>query len=195
MNPFKRSKTPSPVLTGQVLLLIDWDNLWYSLMSRFGVGEMNIENRIQTLMDWTKESVGELCGGHGFVFAPEHLSLLHRQIFVDRGLKLMTCTKLHLKEPRLNPKSQKMESEIDTVDETIIWFAKMMVGHQNFKTLCLVSGDNDYLPLFEEMRKLGIKRALVAPTIDSLAKNKKFIKCVDENPVTKKRMLLILDKI
>ena len=190
----------------QVLLLIDWDNVWCSLLNRFGIGEMKIEGRIEGLMKWTREKVGELLGteilegklvqGHGFVFAPEHLSVIQQQICVERGLRLMTCPKIHLKELKQNRKSGKMETEADTVDESIIWFAKMMVKNSKLiKTVCLVSGDNDYVPMFEELQRLGVKRALIAPTLDSLSKTKELINCVDENPITHEKMLLVLDQI
>lgn len=183
------------VIAKEVLLLIDWDNLFFSLFDRFGAESMLIDRRIATLMKWVKENVGELLGGYGFVFAPEHLTFFHQQICVQNGLKLMICPKRQLKEPKRNRKTGEMETEEDTVDETIIWFATLMMRHPNFKFVCLVTGDDDYVPLFEDMGKHNIKRALIAPTVDSLSRTKGLIDLVDRHPVTHKRMVLRLDKV
>ena len=183
-----------PAKTEQVLLLLDWENFWYSLLNRFGVGEMGVEHRVKALMEWAK-TIGELLGEHGYVFAPEHLSAIHQEICVNNGLRIMTCPKKNLNEPRANPKTGIMETRVDTVDETIIDFAKMMIGHKNFKTICLVSGDNDYVPLFQKLKDHGIKIALAAPTTDSLSRTKKLLNLVDKNPTTGKKMLLMLDGV
>ena len=87
-----------------------------------------------------------------------------------------------------------MEEE-DTVDETIMWFAKTMVRHPNFKFVCLVAGDNDYVPLFKELGRHRIYRALVAPTRDSLAKTKELVELVDKHPTTLKKMSIRLDTV
>ena len=178
----------------QVLVLFDWENFWYSLFNRFGIGKMDVDHRIKGMMKWAKEK-GDLFGGHGFVFAPEHLSSIHQEICLNNQLYLITCPKKNLLIGKRNQKSGELETRVDTVDETIVEFAKMLVGHPNFKTLCLVSGDNDYVPLFEEMGKRGIKRALAAPTIDSLSRTQDLIKLTDANPITGERMILILDQI
>jgi hypothetical protein len=171
----------------QVLLLIDWDNLFFSLVNRFGKVEyIRIETRLKILIDWIKEEIGELVGKYGFVFAPEHLSLFHQEICINCGLKLITCPKRQLNN---------IGAQEDTVDETIIWFAKMMTGHFDFKTICLVSGDNHFVPLLEELKEQGIKIALAPPTADSLARTKELIDLVDINLQTGKRMLLMLDGI
>jgi len=184
----------SPVETGQVLLLVDWDNFWYSLFTRFGIGKMNIEDRIRALMGWVK-TIGGLWGGHGFVFAPEHLTSIHREICVNNGLWLVTCPKKQLTEPRRNRKSGRMETKADTVDETLVNFAKMLTGHPRFKTLCLVSGDNDFVALFQFMHERGVKTALAAPTVNSLARTQELIKLVDEYSFKHGKMLLMLDNI
>jgi hypothetical protein len=181
----------------QVLLLIDWDNLFHSIASFFeSVEEIRIEDRIAKIREWVDCEVGPLLGGHGFVFAPEHLSLAHQEICVKHGLKLVICPKKILAEPERNPKTGQMENEHDTVDETIIWFAQMMITNTAFDTICLVSGDNDYLHLFKQMKVYGKKRALVAPTNNSLAKNGDdlLVEQVDINPANRKMMLVLVDK-
>lgn len=184
---------PSPEPANQILLLFDWENFFYGLFNHYGSAEMYIERRIEGLMRWTK-GIGELLGDRGIVFAPEHLSSIHQEICVKNGLWLMTCPKKHLNHAERNLKSGKLEIRVDTVDETIIRYAKAMVGHPKFKTICLVSGDNDYVPLFQEMGQLGIKRALAAPTLESLSKTKELINLADINPRTNEKMVLILDK-
>lgn len=197
-TPSLFSATAKKVLLLKVLLLIDWDNLFYSLFSRFGADEMRIEHRIKRLMDWVEKEIGELLGGCGIVFAPEHLTHLHQQICARNKLKLMICPKRQLASPQRNPKTGEMETTKDTVDETIIWFVKTMVCHPNFKFLCLVTGDNDYIPLFKEMAKHDIKRALVVPTTDCLSKTKgliNLVNLVDEHPTTLRKMSFRLDNI
>lgn len=186
-----------PLLTAmarQVLLLIDWDNIFYGLSNRFGIEEIQIEKHIKKLVDWTKEQVGELLGGYGFVFAPEHLSHFHQQICVNNGLKLIICPKRHLLEPRVNPKTGETTNIEDTVDETIIWFAETMFCHPNFKFICLATGDRDYIPLLKQAEKHGIKRALVIPSLNSVSNKKELIRLTDRHPTTLKRMVLRLDK-
>ena len=183
----------SSAVAKQVLLLIDWENLFYSLYSFFGPDKMRVESRIERVVEWVKKEIGELLGGYGFVFAPEHLTYLHQQICVKNNLKLMICPKRQLAIAKRNPKTGDMETEEDTVDETIIWLAKTMVRHPNFKFVCLVAGDNDYVPLFKELGRHGIKRALVAPTRDSLSKTKELVELADKHPITLKQMSLRLD--
>lgn len=183
-----------PLKDEQVLLLIDWDNVWYSLMTRFGIASMDLEGRLKRLMEWLPKNAGKLIGGKGFLFAPEHLSPIQRQNCVDLGLTLITCPKRDLQEAKLNKKSGKMEMQQDTVDETIIWFAKTMAGHPNFNTLCLATGDKDYVPLLDEMKKQNIKIALAPPSLASLARDKELIKRVDLSPITGKIMLFRLDE-
>ncbi len=187
----------SPLLSAtakQVLLLIDWENFFYSLHSFWGPDKMRIEKNIERIMRWVANEIGELFGSHGLAFAPEHLSFFHQQICVRNGLKLMICPKRQLMTPKMNPKTGDMETEEDTVDETIIWFARAMLRHPNFKFVCLVAGDNDYVPLFMELERHGVKRALVVPTRDSLSKTKELVELVDKHPITLKKMSLRLDK-
>ena len=179
--------------TKQVLLLIDWENFFYSLYSFWGPDKMRLESKTERVVEWVKKEIGELLGGYGFVFAPEHLSFLHQQICVRNRLKLMICPKRQLIVPKRNRKTGDMETEEDTVDETIVWFARVMLRHPDFKFVCLVAGDNDYVPLFRELGRYGIKRALVVPTRDSAAKSKELIGLADKHPATMKRMSLRLD--
>ena len=179
---------------GKVLLLVDWDNLFISLMRKFRPEKLNIEHRIKILMRWTSK-IGELLGGRGFIFAPEHMSFAYKDLCVACGLQLIICPKKTLSKPEPNPKTRRMESVVDTVDATIIWYADMMLGHKDFKTICLVSGDKDYVPLFEKMRRCGIRRALAVPTTKSMATDRAIENLVDLNPITGKKMILRLDQI
>ena len=195
-----------PQAAGDVLLLVDWENLWYSLLSRYSgrVEETHLEKRLEKMIAWLggrrrllgAELVGEnLTEGHGFAFAPEHLNQIHREILTDQGFWLMTCPKKLLKEAREKPKSPgEMETRVDTVDQTIIDFTLMMTGHNDIKTVCLVSGDRDYIPLLEELGRRGIKRALVPPTVDSLARDVKITRLVDRDPKTNRKMIQWFDK-
>jgi len=190
----RRSTSISAATAKKVLLLIDWENLFFSLAWYFGVSEVRLEDKISKLMKWVKDEVGELLGGYGFVFAPEHLSHFHQQICVQNGLRLIICPKRRFEKPKMNKKTGEMVLEEDTVDETLIWFAETMLRHPNFKFVCLVSGDNDYVPLLKEMGRHCIKRALVAPTRDCLSKSKELTELVDKHPTTLRRMSMRLDK-
>lgn len=168
----------------KVLLLVDWDNVFHSLFNDFGADRMNLEYRFEKLIEWVTNSVGDLLSSNGFIFAPEHFNAYHRQICVKNKLKIVIC-----------PKRQTEAQIEDTVDETIIWFGKMMIKHPDVKFLCLVSGDEDFVPLLEEAKKNGIKVALVAPTINSLSTNKTVVRLVDNNPKNRKKMILRLDRV
>lgn len=181
---------PIPVDTNnpKVLLLIDWENIFFSLFSKLGPDRVNLNERFRNLVEWTNNEIGELFGKSGFLFAPPHFSAYHQDICVRNQLKIMICPK------RKIILSQKSDLE-DTVDETIVWFAIMMIKHPDIKFLCLASGDNDYVPMLEEVKRLGVKIALIPPTINSLSKSKKLVKLVDINPRTNKKMILILDQL
>ncbi len=177
----------------QVLLLIDWDNLFISLYEHFGAKEMRIEKKLEMIVRWVKEEIGELLGGYGFVFAPEHLAVLHQQSCVDNGLRIVICPKRPLEKPKRNLKTGDLIEVEDTVDETIIWFTKTMMRHPNFGFLCLVTGDSDYIPLLKEVERYSIKRALVFPTRRCLSESKELVRLADKHPKTLKIMRLRLD--
>lgn len=185
-----RKNKPPPLLTvGKVLILVDWDNLFYSLFDAFGV-EINLDYRLEKLMEWIKTEIGEILGDKGFVFAPEHLSPLHQQACVENNFKLIICPKRDVRDEQ-----GRLIKEEDTVDETIIWFGQMMMRHQDVRFICLVSGDDDFVPLFEEVPKYGVKRVLIPPTIGSLSKSKALIRLIDKHPMTDKKMILMLDQV
>lgn len=173
----------------KVLLLIDWDNLFLCLCRRFKA-KIYLEYRIQKLMEWLQSEIGEILEGYGFVFAPEHLSYFHQQTCVRNGLRLITCPKRKAKDNEKKP-----EKEEDTVDETLIWFGKMMMHHPDVGIICLVAGDNDYVPLMQEAQRQNIKIALAPPTIDSLSRSKKLLNLADRNPKTGRRMVFMLDSL
>ena len=183
-----------PIITaGKVILLIDWDNLFFRLFERFGGEEIHLEARIKKLLDWVKQDIGPLFGDCGFVFAPEHMALVYQEMCAKNNLRLMVCPKRKLATPKINPKTGILIKEEDTVDESIIWFAKTMISHPDFKFLCLVSGDSDFAPMLKELRENGIMRALAVPTIDSLSRTKQLIGLADKHPATQKKMLFRLD--
>ena len=163
----------------KVLILIDWDNLFICLQEKFGA-EMRIEERLQALTEWIKTEIGEIFKGWGFVFAPDHLTIIHRDIFVKNNLRLMIC-----------PKEQVGGTQKDTVDETLIWFGEAILDHPDIGFICLVSGDADYIEFLEKAKRAGIKVALAPPTINSLSRN--LLDCVDIHPKTGKKMILRLD--
>lgn len=195
---FVRRKIAKPAssvaATGKVLLLIDWDNLFFCLYDMFKTN-MQLEHRLKKLIEWLQKDIGELFGGHGFVFAPEHLAIYHQQICVQNNLKIIVCPKRELKEPKPNPKTGKLMNKEDTVDETIMWFGKLMIKHPDIKFVCLVSGDDDFAPFFEEVESSNVKRVLAPPTINSLSSSKRLIKLADKHPDTAKKMILMLDAV
>lgn len=86
-----------------------------------------------------------------------------------------------------------MQTIFDTVDETLIRFAKMMSEHPKVGYICLVSGDGDYTPMMHEITKYGIRRALAVPTIGSLSPD--LAKLIDVNPNTGRKMVFRLDTL
>lgn len=177
-----------PEIATQVLILADWDNIFLCLYNVFRA-EMRLEYRIKKMMEWIKSDIGEIFGGYGFMFAPEHLSVLHQQLCVENKFKLITC-------PKRQSRNELGEiATEDTVDETIIWFGRIMLYHPHIKFICLVSGDDDYVPLMQEAEKYGIKRVLVAPTIDSLSRSKNLIRLADKHPKTLQKMILRMDTV
>lgn len=178
----------------KVLVLIDWDNLFLCLHNRFA-RQMRIEYRIQKLLKWVQKEIGEIFEGYGFVFAPEHLSTIHQDMCTDNNLRLFTCPKRQLDKPKKNLKTNKMVTEEDTVDETLMWFGKIMMSHSNVGFICLVAGDDDYVPLMKEAKKQNIQRVLIPPTLDSLSRSKRLVRLADKHPITKEKMILRLDTL
>lgn len=172
----------------QVLVLGDWDNIFICLFEKFK-NEMRLGHRISATMEWIQNRVGQIFGGYGFMFAPEHLSVIHQQLCINSGFRLFTCPKREVRD-----KSGNIGTE-DTVDETIIWFGEIMLKHPDTGFICLISGDDDYVPLLEDAGKLGVKRALVAPTLASLSRSKTLIRLVDKHPITGRRMILRMDNV
>ena len=195
---FRHRKIASPSLSsaakGKVLLLIDWDNLFFCLFDMFKTN-MQLEHRLKKLIEWVQKDIGELFGGHGFLFAPEHLAFYHQEVCVQNNLKIIVCPKRTLEKEKLNPKTGKLMKEEDTVDETIIWFGRLMMRHPDVKFICLVSGDDDFVPFFEEAGSCNIKRVLAPPTINSLSRSKRLIRLADKHPDTLKKMILMLDAL
>lgn len=105
----------------------------------------------------------------------------------------MICAKKYYADGKFNEKTGKLDKWVDTVDECIIRFARELVAHPKFKIFCLIAGDSDYVPLLKDLKKHGIKVALVAPTADSLGGE--LLNYVDVNPANRKRMVLYLDEI
>ena len=163
-----------------VLLLIDWDNLFINLFNDLGHENVRLSKRFEYLLAWVKEHIGELLGGHGFVFAPEHLSHYDRSICQTHGLKIFICPK----------ENQRQGRKRDTVDETIIWFAQLMADHPDLRYLCLVSGDSDYIDLLRDVKKRGIKVALGIPTINSFSRLAQMPKLADIGLKGQKMILL-----
>ena len=192
----KQRKTPPPksAVPEKVLVLIDWDNFFLCLFNRFKK-EIRIEWRIRELLEWVKVEIGEILEGCGFVFAPEHLNVFHQEVCVNNNLVLFTCPKKKLQTPINNPKTGMPETEVDTVDGTLMWFGRLMMKHPDVGFICLVAGDDDYVPLMEEAERMNIGRVLAPPTIDSLSRSKRLVRLVGRHPKTGKKMLLRLDTL
>lgn len=171
----------------EVLLLIDWENVFYSLFNDFGPDRINLDYRFKKLMEWIKTKLGEPLGGWGFIFAPSHFSLYHRKICTQNKMRIMIC-------PKEAPK-KKGEKARDTVDKTIIDFGNVMLKHPDVGFICLVSGDEDFVPLLVSSKKNNVKIAIVAPTLNSLSTNQVIVKLIDCHPETGEKMALRLDQV
>jgi len=182
--PFSRKQPPRQ--SGKVLLLLDWDNIVYGLLERFGLQGMDLEVRIKKLNNWVLSEIGTPLDGFGFVFAPEHLNAIHQAICVRNNMRLITCPK---KEAQIGSKPE------DTVDATLMWFSDLMLKHQEVQFVCLVSGDEDYEPMVKGVKKAGVKMALVTPALRSLSNQGGLSRFADNHPVTGKKMFISLDTL
>jgi len=205
--PFKKALPPEiSTVKEQVLLLLDWENIRIPLSEVFGYEDIRIKDRLTALIKWAKgignlwghgviDRFGKISDGHGFVFAPTHLNGPDEDMLNKLGFIIVICPKQTLDKPRVNNKNGNWETIVDTVDDTIIDFALATTACQcTVKTLCLASGDKDYIPLFKEMEKRGIKRALAPSTNQSIARNRELPNMVDRHPVTHKKMIYMLDQ-
>lgn len=166
----------------KTLLCFDWDNFFGSLFRDFGPDNVRLEERVDKIFSWVNTEVGKIISIGGFVFAPEHLNILHKRIFLKHDFNFLICPK--------------KEGGQDVVDENIISFCEWAMKHPEVGYLCLASGDNDYFPLFEKAGKLGVKRALVVPTLNCLAKipkGKRLVDLIDSHPLTGRKMVLRSD--
>jgi hypothetical protein len=176
----------------KILLLIDWENLFYSLCDILGPIDMQLEQRIKKMMEWISVEVGEVFAG--FVFAPEHMNSIHQRICTELGFTFIVCPKKYLTVSQLNPKTGFMINILDTVDQGIIDFGTMMTGYSEFNTVCLVSGDSDFIPFLKLLKKHKKRIALVAPTTYSLSQDKQMENLADLSPKTGNIMFLKLVK-
>lgn len=167
----------------KVLLLIDWDNVFLNLFKDLGPNEIRFEERIDGIRHWLESNAGKIFGGHGFVFAPEHLSSYYQEVCRDSGLKIIICPK---EKSETGPKK-------DVVDENIIWFAELLADHPDLSWICLASGDSDYVPMLKRMKEKGKKIALAIPTLNSYSRLSEMASLADK--VKNKKMILLLDSI
>ncbi len=195
-NWIKKKITPSPlpIRGDKVLLLIDWDNFLMGLQTRFAPDEVKISYRIEKLMTWVKGTCGELVEvdgkKKGSVFAPEHLQPFYQDICVANKLHLNICPKKKVADNN---------GSMDSVDEEIIWFGKLMLRHPDIGCICMVSADQHFLPFLREAKGKRLKIAIAIPTKNSLTKQKSTIKqmlsLVDANPITGRKMFVEVDKL
>lgn len=195
-NGTKNGALPKAII-GSVLLLIDYDNLVLSLHNSYPSPHlMRIEYRLTKMMVWIRENLGLLFGaeevdrgikdGRGFLFSPEHITSARQTLCNELGLQIMVC-------PKRKQAERGKTIEVDTVDESLLWFGKNMIQHPAITTLCLVSGDHHFIPLLLEAGTRGIKRVIVSPAIGSLSAE--ITEYADRDPKTQKRLILRLDEL
>lgn len=196
MWPFctkKKGAPRFPLRNRKVLVLVDWENLFYCLYQKFQSNDARIDYRIKKLIEWIRTEIGETI--YSVVFAPDHMSDDQRKMMASNGFKIHFCPKRKLDKPERNPKSGLMENVRDTVDEELIAFATMMMKHPDVGYICLVSSDGDFTPMMEEARKHNIKRVLAPITIGSLSRSQKLVKIIDTHPFTLKKMVFRMDTV
>jgi hypothetical protein len=178
----------------KTLVLWDWDNFLMGLQTRFAPDEVKLSSRIEKLMTWIENECGELVevGGKekGFVFAPEHLQPFYQDICVVNRLHLNTCPKRKIADEN---------ESMDSVDEEIIWFGKLMLRHPDIGCICIVSADQHFLPLLREAKESGLRIAVAISAKGSLSKQKPIIEdilfLVDKSPITGRKMFIEADKL
>ena len=167
----------------KTLLVVDWDNVFMGLCNDCGLERIRLQERIGKMAAWIQDDVSPLISVGGFIFAPEHLNRFHKKVFTQHScFKFIICPKT--------------DSGKDTVDEEIISFCLWAIQHPEVGYLCLASADNGFYDLFQKAQALGVKRALVIPSLNSLKKKPKggrLVDCIDNHPLTGKKMAFRLD--
>lgn len=165
----------------RILVLIDWDNLWLNLLNIFGPENVRISHRFDELKKWLR-TIGEIFAV--FVFAPPFLSPIFRKIIREQGFYLVACDKIE--------KTADEEGQLDTVDEALMKFGELMLDHPDINYLCLVSGDDDFIPLLRKAEEKGIKKAIAVASIHPLSRN--LVPLADRHPATQKKMILRINE-
>ncbi len=155
----------------RIIILFDLENCTISLGNTYGPGEIQLGARLARLRSWLERNFGHVLGG--FVFSPAHIGEHYLTVCRRNNLFVIFCPKECLEIPEYEIKKGKMITVRDTVDSTLMEFGKMMFDHSDANCLCLVSGDDDFVPLLEAAKERNIKRIIVPPTLGSLSKRAK----------------------
>lgn len=141
----------------RILVCIDLENLLQSLLAIPGPEKLSFLAGYDRIMRQMAREIGEIVDV--FVFLPPHFSSIYGKDLNEAGFFTVYC-------PRMPDKTGE---ERDTVDETMIRFARKMIRELDITHLCLGTGDRDFTSLAREAIRNKLKIIVMAASNQSLA--------------------------
>ncbi|MGB2698355.1 MAG: NYN domain-containing protein [Candidatus Zixiibacteriota bacterium] len=137
-----------PTENGDVAVIIDYDNLFYSIRSYYDAYP-NLEQVLDAASRFGRVACSQAFGDWTLFAAS--VPFLFRA-----GIQPVFCPLSHM-----NPRDRSRAKS--SVDATIcVHTMKTFYTNPNIHTLVLVSGDRDYIPLVIELRQMGRKVVILA---------------------------------
>ena len=166
----------------KVLVLVDLENISMNTPLLFPPANFSLEKAFGNLTEKIAQEIGAIVGI--FVFVPSHQATVWGEIFQRQGYFTIYCPK----------KKGKNGEEKDAVDDELMRFGfKMLDQMPGLDYLCLVSGDQDFVPLLQEARYHGVKNIIAAGDLQSLSKELIPLAEKDPNNPKKRRVYLLSD--
>ena len=157
LKEIKQSFLKKSAEKGSALVLIDWENIVQNWPSKgINLTYDSVYQRFTNLLKRVTKEAGAVFAV--YVFSPDYLTSTWAETFWELGFPVINCPKI------------KKESEKDTVDETLIREGKKLINLP-ISHLCVVSGDSDFIPLYDEASRKNIKIIIVAASLDSLSRD------------------------
>jgi len=102
-------------------------------------------------------NMGDIVGK--FVFTPPHRIPAFEKFFSEHRFFIIAC-----------PKAQTAEGTKDTTDQTIMDFCRQVAAEiPGITHFCLCSGDADFIPMIEILKKKGMKIIIASGNLRALA--------------------------
>lgn len=139
----------------KVLVLLDWENLLYSLTPL--LGDLSVFEILLRAIKKISREVGEII--NIFVFTSPHLASVWGERFYEERFFVVSCPKITTKKGETK----------DTTDEILAEFVRQMIENLNFSHLCIGTGDRDLSKLYHEAMRKGLKTITIASSEGSLS--------------------------